>query len=120
MLQLDLKSFQLQSLNNPTDRPIGPDTSSNLYRPLGIELQEGYIYVADAGNRRISRIDLATKEIVGILGGGQHVIGQEFSPSLEAKLNEPFDICRDGQGKFLLSAIQKVPAYIFLIRRNYK
>ncbi len=113
VLQLDLKSFQLQSLNNPTDRPIGPDTSSNLYRPLGIELQEGYIYVADAGNRRISRIDLATKEIVGILGGGQHVIGQEFSPSLEAKLNEPFDICRDGQGNFFISDSKSASLYFF-------
>lgn len=73
----------------------GPATSATLNRPIGLALDGfGNIYIADAGNVRIRKID-AAGIITTIAGNGSTGFSGDNGPATNAKLNEPWGLTVD-------------------------
>src|SRR5206468_5543333 len=53
----------------------GPAIGANVYQPEGLSYRNGGLYLADAGNRRIRRVDLATGIISSVAGNGGSFYG---------------------------------------------
>ena len=90
----------------------GPAVSATLRRPSGIALGAGgELLVADTGNNRIRRIDVAST-ITTIAGSGQMGFGGAGGPAKEAALTWPRSIAADAVGNVYVADIRQ-----FRIRR---
>src|SRR4249919_1660183 len=67
----------------------GPADTAAFDRPEGLGLQRGCLYVADAGNHAIRRIDLRSGEVTTILGSGLP------GPTREGPVSDPSAITLD-------------------------
>jgi thiol-disulfide isomerase/thioredoxin len=65
----------------------GPGADAHLQHPLGVDVREGTIYVADTYNSKIKRIDLGTGNVTTVTGTGEQ--GLVDGTSLQAQLYEP-------------------------------
>lgn len=71
-------------------------------RPTAITLDKfNNIYIADAGNDRVRRIDAVTKIITTVVGGG--VSNDEGVLATQAKLSKPFGVLVDDAGNIFVS-----------------
>ena len=78
----------------------GNGTSAKLYRPAGLALDgAGYLYVADASNRRIRRID-ADGEVITIAGNGSYA--WKDGPLADASFETPVGLAIPPQGGLLV------------------
>ena len=76
----------------------GPATAAWLAWPLGIALgADGSLYVADAGNDRIRRIDPAGI-ITTVAGNGTGGYAGTGGPATAARINRPFGVAADPEG----------------------
>jgi len=67
----------------------GPADTAAFDRPEGLGLQRGCLYVVDAGNHAIRRIDLRSGEVTTILGSGRP------GPTREGTVSDPSAITLD-------------------------
>ncbi len=82
----------------------GPATAAELYGPIGIALDKsGYIYVADAQNVVIRKIDLSTGIISTVAGNHNGGYSGDGGSATSAELRNPLDVCLDAQGNFYIS-----------------
>ncbi len=77
----------------------GPATSGSLFNPLGVSVDgSGVIYIADANNYRIRKVD--TSGVISTVAGNGS--GGGFSgdggPATDASLYRPYDVFVDGSG----------------------
>ena len=75
----------------------GAGAAARLYRPSGLALVGSSLYVADAGNRRIRRIDLAGLATIGAYAGSG-AAGAVDGSGTAASFGYPAAIAADGQG----------------------
>ena len=81
----------------------GPALGANIYEPEGLAYGSGGLYIADAGNDRIRRVDLATGLISTVAGNGSpyYLPGSEGGSALQAGIG-PRWIALDTTGNLFL------------------
>jgi sugar lactone lactonase YvrE len=78
----------------------GPATTAELSSPNGVALdRSGNVFISDAGNNRIRRVDAATTTIATIAGGGT---GGDNGPATAGVLNGPYGVAVDIAGDLFI------------------
>ena len=81
----------------------GPATQAHFQGPGGIAVDAaGNVYVADANNRRVRRIDTSGM-ITTVAGNGEQGSAGDGGPATEAQLNIPTDIALDASGNLYVA-----------------
>lgn len=74
----------------------GPATAARLNMPYGMALDpSGNLYIADAGNHRIRRVDVASGTITTVAGTGAAGYSGDRGLATAARLNTPVDVAID-------------------------
>lgn len=74
----------------------GPATAAGLNAPYGMALDvSGNLYIADAGNHRIRRVDVASGTITTVAGTGTAGYSGDRGSATAAQLNTPVDVAVD-------------------------
>ena len=82
----------------------GPATEAHLHHPLGVAIDgAGNVYIADADNHRIRKVDADTGTISTIAGTGERDYGGDGGPATEAILDEPHGVALDGDGHLYIA-----------------
>ena len=81
-----------------------PAAGAWLHTPKGVALDgAGNLYIADAGNHRVRRVD-GTGTIATIAGMGERGYGGDGGPAIAAQLAEPTGVAVDGSGNVYIAA----------------
>jgi sugar lactone lactonase YvrE len=81
----------------------GSATKAALNFPTGLAIDpDGNIYISDADNNRIRRID-GNGVITTVAGTGDGGFGGDGGPATEARLNAPSDLAFDGAGDLYIA-----------------
>ncbi|HEV8130550.1 MAG TPA: IPT/TIG domain-containing protein [Acidobacteriota bacterium] len=83
----------------------GPATAASLSSPTGITVDNaGNLFIVDKNNRRVRKVDAATRVITTVAGGGQPAdnLGDN-GPATKAALKAPNSVAVDGQGNLFIS-----------------
>ena len=81
----------------------GPATSASLSFPRGVAVDtDGSIYIADAGNHRVRRVD-PDGTIATFAGSGIDIYEGDGGPAVDASLNAPRAVLLDRQGNVYIS-----------------
>jgi len=78
----------------------GPGTAAQLSAPVGVAVDSGNLYIADFGNNRVRRVDLATGTITTFAGGGSVPTG-DGGPATAAQINGPFGLAVDSANLYI-------------------
>jgi sugar lactone lactonase YvrE len=82
----------------------GPATSATLFLPAGIALDSAQnLYIADAANFRVRRVDAQTGIITTVVGNGSNAVTADGGPAAGASLAHPMWVAFDGSGGLLIS-----------------
>lgn len=82
----------------------GPATSAQLNIPENVALDPaGNLYIADAGNNRVRKVNAATGIISTIAGNGNPSVSGDGSPATQAGLYGPDALSLDGNGNLYIS-----------------
>jgi streptogramin lyase len=98
----------------------GPAIAASFYYPQGVAVDgQDSIYIVDAGNNRIRRVDALTGIITTVAGNGAADYSGDGGPAIEASIN-PAEVGVDGQGNIFIAdfgnnRIRKVDALMGII-----
>ena len=82
----------------------GPATEALLHSPAAVAVDAaGNVYLADAGNHRIRKVDASTGVIETVAGTGEYSYGGDGGPATEALLSVPAGVAVDGSGNVYLA-----------------
>jgi len=83
----------------------GPATEATLFMPTGVAVDpEGrHVYIADAYNQRVRRVDMATGRIGTFAGGGSSPHYWGPAPATSVYLNGPQGVALDAEGNLLVT-----------------
>ncbi|MCW5980042.1 MAG: SMP-30/gluconolactonase/LRE family protein [Bryobacteraceae bacterium] len=82
----------------------GPATAAQLGAAEGIALDSaGNLYIADAMDARVRRVDAATGRISAVAGTGHPGLAGDGGPAVEAQLNAPYDVAVDSKGNVYIA-----------------
>ena len=81
----------------------GPAVAAELDGPRDIALFANFLYVTDANNHRIRRVDLFSGLITTIAGNGTNNTTGDNGPSISAEINLPAGIAVDSIGRLYFS-----------------
>jgi sugar lactone lactonase YvrE len=85
----------------------GAATAASLFFPFGVAVDSsGNIFIADSGNQRVRRIDLATGIITTIAGTGTLGYGGDGGPATAAELFAPDAVAVDATGRLFIADSQ--------------
>jgi trimeric autotransporter adhesin len=85
----------------------GPATVAHLNEPEGLAVDAaGHLFIADAGNQRIRRLDTATGIITTVAGNGTAGFGGDGGLATAAQLNSPAGLASDGAGNVFIADYQ--------------
>lgn len=76
-------------------REDGAFDRASFYRPQGLALLDGQLYVADTENHSIRRVDLRARTVATVSGVGTQGVSRSFTrqPAGTTALNSPWDLC---------------------------
>ena len=81
----------------------GPAVQAQLYHPSGVAADgTGNVYIADAGNRLIRKVD-ATGTITTVAGRGEIRFSGDGGPAVQAQLDSPSGVAADGAGNVYIA-----------------
>ena len=81
----------------------GPAIQAQLGDPTGVAVDgEGNLYIADASNHRIRRVD-STGTITTIAGTGERGFSGDDGPAIQAQLDDPTGVAVDGEGNLYIA-----------------
>ncbi len=84
----------------------GPATSAKLYLPTGVALDTfGDLYIADAGNNRIRKVEITTGTITTIAGTGTGGFSGDGGPATAAEIWDPLYVCFDKWGNLYIGDV---------------
>lgn len=82
----------------------GPAIKASLAFPMGLATdREGHLYIADARNHRIRRVDAKTGIITTVAGQGIRGLGGDNGPALSALLSYPTSVALDEEGNLYIA-----------------
>jgi sugar lactone lactonase YvrE len=82
----------------------GPATAATLNRPQAVAIDKmGNVYIADAGNNRIRKVNSSTGIISTIAGTGMGGFSGDGGHATSAKLLSPQDLCFDSKGNLYIA-----------------
>ncbi|HYV36642.1 MAG TPA: NHL repeat-containing protein, partial [Gemmataceae bacterium] len=82
----------------------GSATAAALNNPYGVAVDSsGNVFIADAANARVRKVDHSTGEITTIAGNGTAGFGGDNGPATGASLNYPVAIALDATGHLYIS-----------------
>ena len=82
----------------------GPATSASLNSARSVALDsQGNLFIADAENSRIRRVDRATGIITTVAGDGSFGFSGDGGPATSASLNSPRGVALDSQGNIFIA-----------------
>lgn len=74
-------------------------TEGRMDNPFGLTTgPDGALYVCEAGNHRVVRVDLKTGKFTAVAGNGKKGYSGDGGPATEASLNEPYEVVFDRRG----------------------
>ncbi|MGB5528299.1 MAG: hypothetical protein WBO43_08990 [Gemmatimonadota bacterium] len=82
----------------------GPATDALIDFPAGIDIANGVLYIADAGNHRVRAVDLVTGIITTVAGTGTAGFSGDGGNPLSAALADPRDVAATDDGRSLYIA----------------
>ncbi len=81
----------------------GPATAARFTEPQNVAVdKDGNVYVADAGNHRIRKINASNGTISTVAGAGAAGFGGDGGPATAAQLSGPFDVSVDMDGNLII------------------
>ena len=81
----------------------GAATAAQLRNPASVAVDgSGNIYIADAGNHRIRKVDATTGNISTVAGDGTPDYGGDGGPATAAQINGPWGVAVDGDGNIYI------------------
>ncbi len=81
-----------------------PATSATLNHPFGVALDAaGNLFIADAFNNRIRRVDATTAIISTVAGNGTRTFTGDGGPATSASLYRPFGVALDTAGNLFIA-----------------
>lgn len=82
----------------------GRATNAQLSGPTGVALDAaGNLFIADAGNNRVRRVDGRTGSIASVAGSGVGGFGGDGGPATAGQLDSPGDVSVDAAGNLVIS-----------------
>lgn len=82
----------------------GPAASAELYQPASaVTDKSGNVFIADAGNHEIRRVDAKTGVITTVAGTGKAGYGGDQGLATQATLNGPTSVALDGSGRIYIA-----------------
>src|SRR6266480_964100 len=82
----------------------GAATSASMYVPTGVALDaSGNLYIADYGNQRIRKVDVATGIITTVAGNGFATFLGDGGAATNASLNYPASVALDASGNLYIA-----------------
>ncbi len=82
----------------------GPATSAQLNYPQGMAVDSaGNLYIADAGNHRIRKVDIGSGTISTVAGTGTPGPAGDGGPAAAAQLRDPSGVFVDGAGNLYIA-----------------
>jgi sugar lactone lactonase YvrE len=79
-------------------------TSGELYYPNGVAVDlTGNVYIGDAGNNRVRRVDAVTQKLSTIAGNGGAGFSGDGAAAISAQLNAPLGVAVDLSGNVLVA-----------------
>ncbi len=81
----------------------GPATSAMINYPMDIEVEEGFLWIADTDNQRVRAVDLATGTIETVVGNGEIGSDGDGGPATEAQLYTPMGVELDLDGNLYVA-----------------
>ena len=82
----------------------GAATSATLNNPRGVAVDgAGNLYIADAANHRIRKVDASTGNISTVAGSGTSGFGGDGGPAASAQVNSPRGVAVDGAGNLYIA-----------------
>ena len=94
----------------------GSAVSAMLNAPCAVAFDAaGSLYIADSGNHRVRKVDVATGDISTVAGTGEEGFGGDGGPATSAMLNGPDGVALDGAGNLYIAdqenhSVRKVEA----------
>ncbi len=80
----------------------GPAKEACLNQPAGVAMDaDGNVYIADAGNDRIRKVDGKTGIITTVAGTGQRGFSGDQGPAIKANLGFPTSVAVDPKGRLV-------------------
>lgn len=76
----------------------GPATRATLYGPMGLALDENYLYIVESMGRRVRRVNLKTGVIMTIAGGDPRCVQKENASPKSGCLGYPQRVAVDSHG----------------------
>ena len=89
----------------------------SFYKPADVVEVDGFLYVADAGNHLIRKIDLSDRNVTKFAGNGNP--GSTDSAGLSASFNGPAAIESDGKNLYIADFGNKKIRKILIVRRHF-
>jgi len=81
-----------------------PATTARLNYPKGVEVgPDGGLYIGDANNHRVRRVDLSTGMITTVAGTGTAGAGGDGGPATSAQLNQPRNLAFGPDGDLYIA-----------------
>lgn len=81
----------------------GPAREACLAQPAGVALDAvGNVYIADAGNDRVRKVDVKSGKLVTIAGTGQRGFAGDGGPAEKASLGFPTGVAVDPKGRIVI------------------
>jgi sugar lactone lactonase YvrE len=100
----------------------GPATGANLYHPRAVVVdRSGNLFIADASNYRVRRVEAATGIITTVAGNGTNTYSGDGGPATSAGIGVVSDLALDSLGNLFLgggfgnACVRRVDAYTRMI-----
>jgi DNA-binding beta-propeller fold protein YncE len=109
--RVDRKTGMIATVAGSGERGFAGDGgaagAAQFYFPHGLALDEsGNLYVADAGNHRVRRIEADSRRVSTVAGTGNNQFYGDGGPASEAGLSAPRGVALDGKGNLYVSDTQ--------------